>query len=153
MSATQPTGAPAQRALAWGSVLVWVGIILVLSGDDFSAGTTSRFLGPFLQWLFPDLSPERFEAIHFAVRKGAHAFEYGVLALLAQRAFRLDGVGEGWYGVAGAMALVSAIAGADELRQSLSMARTGARSDIALDVAGGAAALAIGAAFRRLRFW
>ena len=63
--------------LAWLLVAAWAGVILLLSGEHFSAGATSRFLGPLLGWLVPE-DPELRLKLHFWVRKSAHVIEYGI---------------------------------------------------------------------------
>ncbi len=136
-------------AAAWLAAGLWTAVVLTLSGDSFSADSTSRFLGPLLRWLLPGLSPEGLAAVHTAVRKGAHVFEYGVLALLAARAAARSWGRAPALPAAAALAIVLAVAGVDESRQARSGARTGAASDVALDCAGGAAALLLRAALLR----
>ena len=70
----------------WVALMALTVLIWSLGGDEFSSVATSRFLRPLLDWLFPGLSAERLDAVHFAIRKGAHALEYGVHALLTLRA-------------------------------------------------------------------
>jgi hypothetical protein len=66
-----------------------------LDGADFSASSdshsyehSSRFVEPFLHWLFPRMPQARVEAIHHIIRKCGHLTEYAVLALLLWRAVR-----------------------------------------------------------------
>lgn len=140
-----------RRLRAWLAVGLWTGCVWLLSSDSFSAPTTSRFLGPLLQWLFPGSAPQLLEAIHFAIRKGAHLAEYAVLAALTFRALRI-GTPRGALGSA-ALAFVFAlsVAGADELRQSRSRLRTGAAGDVGWDAAGAASALTLLVLRARLR--
>jgi VanZ family protein len=70
----------------WISVIAWVLVIFIASGDLMSAEHTSRFLGPFLLWLKPDISVETLAQIQFCVRKAAHLTEYAILALVVCRA-------------------------------------------------------------------
>ena len=149
-------GGPPQRqvntvkaALAWAAILAWIALILTFSGADFSDASTSRFVGPLVRWLFPDVSPATLATTHFAVRKTAHAVEYGVLALLALlallRSFRLSLRGS----IVLALAIVTVVGTADEANQARLAVRTGSPWDVMLDLAGGVLALAILVAWRR----
>ena len=145
----------AALSLVWLAVVAWVATIHALAGDDFSASSTSRFLGPLLRWLFPEAGPELLERVHFALRKGAHFVEYALLGLLCMRALRLSAarvVRSGRFlrllrqrvWIAGAsVLLVFAVAIADESRQARSSQRTGAALDVGLDLGGGIAAGAL----------
>ena len=137
---------------AWLAVALWTALVWTLSSDAFSAGETSRLIGPLLRLLFPGLDADSIERIHFAIRKAAHATEYGVLALLVLRALRVGAraVLRPWiWSAALALAFAASVATADELRQARSEARTGAPGDVALDAAGAATALAGALALRR----
>ena len=149
-------GGPPQRrvnavkaALAWAAILAWIALINTFSGEGFSDASTSRFIGPLVRWLFPDVSPATLAAIHFVVRKTAHAAEYGVLALLAlvalRRSFRLSLRGS----IVLALAIVTVVGTADEAHQARLAVRTGSPWDVMLDLAGGVLALAILVAWRR----
>ncbi|MCZ6784519.1 MAG: VanZ family protein [Proteobacteria bacterium] len=126
----------------WGAVVAWTWLIWGLGGDDFSLASTSRILGPLLQWLFPGISPESLEIVHIAVRKGFHALEYAALALLALRALLLTWALPAARGAALALAFTLAVAASDEARQAWSGAREGAWADVVLDLAGAGAAVA-----------
>jgi VanZ family protein len=127
---------------AWTPVVLWTGVILGLSSDDFSASETSRIIGPLLAWLFPDTSEETRTYMLFVIRKTAHVTEYGILYLLARRPLRLSSPHwPAWGNALGALSFVLLIASYDEFRQSLSLQRTGVASDVALDFSGGLLAL------------
>ncbi len=127
------------RALrAWLAVAACVGVILAFSGDDFSAQSTSRILGPLLRWLFPDLHHATLHAIHLWVRKAAHVTEYAALGLLAFRALRLSLAITLPRSALLGLGVVLAVAAADELRQSFLASRTGSIADVGFDLAGGA---------------
>jgi VanZ family protein len=127
---------PALRA--WLAVAACIAVILAFSGDEFSAGSTSRILGPLLGWLFPEIRPATLHAIHLAVRKAAHVTEYAVLGLLAFRALRLSlAVSLPRTALLG-LAIVLAVSATDELRQSFLATRTGSIFDVGFDLAGGA---------------
>ncbi|MEY2563723.1 MAG: hypothetical protein QOH88_1916 [Verrucomicrobiota bacterium] len=119
----------------WIPVAVWMGLIFLASGDLMSAEHTSRFIGPFLRWLNPDVSPATIASVQFVVRKCAHVTEYAILAALLYRAFRQSG-GLGRF--ARAIAFISAAVYAcfDEFHQSFIPSRTGALQDVAIDCAG-----------------
>ncbi len=122
---------------AWLLLLVWFAAIWAFSGEAFSAHSTSRFLGPLLRWLFSEISAAELRSFQFAVRKGAHVFEYAVLSLLAYRALRFSLDAAPWSLTALALTLVLTVASADELHQSQLAARTGSFIDVALNLAGG----------------
>jgi VanZ family protein len=138
-----------KAALAWAATFAWIALITAFSGEGFSDASTSRFIGPLVRWLFPDVSPAMLAAIHFVVRKTAHAVEYGVLALLAwlalRRSFRLSPRRSAVL----ALAIVSAVGIADEAHQMRLATRTGSPLDVMLDLAGGALALSILFSWRR----
>ena len=114
------------------------------STGNFSAGNTSRIIGPLVLWLFPDTAPETLLAIHGITRKIAHLTEYAILALLAARAFRgssRQGLRERWFYASLVLVIVYALL--DEYHQSFVPTRTGTIYDSLIDVAGGFAALLI----------
>lgn len=129
----------------WLPVLLWLAVIFTFSGDAGSTRHTSRFIGPLLRWLNPNISDGSVERIQFVIRKTAHATEYGVLALLVWRALRQPRRGDRrpWNrrqaGLAFAVAAVFAMS--DEWHQSFVRDRQGQFVDVALDCAGAAAAL------------
>ena len=118
----------------WAALMALTVLIWSLGGDEFSSVATSRFLRPLLDWLFPGFSAERLDAVHFAIRKGAHALEYGVHALLTLRAVA------GYLGSSRsrsailAIAFALALAAGDDGRQSFSDTRGGAWTDVLLDL-------------------
>ena len=72
----------------WLPVLIWMALIFSASADSHSYEHSSRFVEPFLHWLFPQMPQTRVEKIHHLIRKCAHLTEYAVLALLLWRAVR-----------------------------------------------------------------
>jgi VanZ family protein len=114
------------------------------STGNFSAGNTSRIIGPLVLWLFPNTSPETMLVIHAVTRKIAHFAEYALLGILAARAFRgspREGLRERWFPAALVLVIVYALA--DEYHQSFVPSRTGTIYDSLIDMAGGLAALVI----------
>ena len=71
----------------YGPLVLWMIIISIASTAEFSAENTSRFLGPLVRWLFPNITDSRMAALHFLMRKAGHFTEYAVLGFLARRAF------------------------------------------------------------------
>jgi VanZ family protein len=114
------------------------------STGNFSAGNTSRIIGPLVLWLFPDTSPETLLTIHGITRKIAHLAEYALLGILAARAFRgssRESLRERWF--LASLVLVIVYALLDEYHQSFVPSRTGTIFDSLIDIAGGFAALLI----------
>jgi VanZ family protein len=137
------------RGAAWTLVAACTGTIWMLSGDDFSADTTGSFLLPLLHWLFPELHGATLWRLHHFVRKAAHFSEYAALGLLAFRALWLTLESTAQRVAALSLLLALAVAGIDEARQSLSLARTGSIWDVALDLCGAAAAVLLLLLLRR----
>ena len=134
----------------WLAVAACIGVILLFSSDEFSAGSTSRIIGPLLRWLFPDLSPVALHALHGWVRKTAHVLEYAALGLLALRALRLSLAASLAHVSLGSLAIVLAVAATDELRQSFIASRTGSIVDVGIDLAGGALGVCLLVALHRI---
>ncbi len=129
---------------AFAPLAVWIGAVFVMSGSGASMAETSRFIGPLIRWIYPDISPETLRVIHVGVRKLAHVFEYSVLAFLSVRAFSLFAghrLGNWRYLVA--LIPVVVVASVDEYRQSLDVTRTGTIDDVILDIASGMLVIAL----------
>jgi VanZ family protein len=118
----------------WAALMALTVLIWNLGSDDFSSIETSRFLRPLLDWLFPGLSAEGLDAVHFAVRKGAHALEYGVHAVLTLRAVVITWGLSFPRSAILAIAFALALAACDEGRQSFSDTRGGSWTDVLLDL-------------------
>ena len=132
----------------WLPVLLWMTLIFSASADAHSYEHSSRFLVPFLQWLFPQMSPAHIEDIHHAIRKCCHLTEYAILALLVWRALHQSKTGLpawSWPKVGGTLLVVFLYAATDEYHQSFVPTRTALVSDVFIDTAGGAIGL--------LAFW
>ena len=120
----------------WLPVLAWMLVIFAASTDLMSAQHTSRFIGPFLLWVNPNLSAESIAQVQFAVRKAAHVTEYAILAALTLRALH-RGVGAlRIEHVASAFLIASGYAALDEYHQSFVASRTGSPIDVAIDASG-----------------
>ena len=113
-------------------------LIFIASTDLMSAQHTSRFIGPFLRWLIPDISLEGITAVQFAVRKAAHVTEYGILAFLLARALHRGTGAFGWRKGGIALAIAAGYAALDEYHQSFVASRTGSPRDVLIDASGAA---------------
>ncbi|MFN2502187.1 MAG: VanZ family protein [Pyrinomonadaceae bacterium] len=130
------------RTIRYAPLLFWIAVIFYLSSSQGSMEQTSRFIGPFLKWLFPAAPPETLEYYHGFVRKLAHFAVYAVLSLLAVRAFygsSAQALRSRW-GLA-AIFVVLSVAVMDEINQSQNPLRTGSPFDVVIDLTGGAFAI------------
>jgi VanZ family protein len=119
----------------WVPVILWMTVIFVASTDLMSGTHTSRFIGPFLRWLSPEISAETIAALQLLIRKAAHVTEYAVLAGLLLRAVRAHGTGKFWQ-IGLVLMIASLSATLDEFHQSFVASRTGSPSDVLIDVCG-----------------
>lgn len=135
---------------AYAPVLLWIGVIFLMSSPEASFSQTSRIIGPLLHFFYPSIAPETEALIHGYVRKTAHFSEYAVLAFLACRAcsFSTSLFVRKWRYLLPLM-LVIAIASLDEFNQSFEASRTSSVWDVALDISGGMAMLIFLWAVRR----
>jgi VanZ family protein len=113
-----------------------------------SSSRTSRFIGPILRWLSPDISSEAVERVQWVVRKSGHVLEYAVLSLLLWRALGQpgrkcratgeDGELDGWQWGPAFWALLGSFlfAVSDEWHQSWVPSRGASFGDVMLDTAG-----------------
>lgn len=139
-----PSRTPPKTISRYLPLIAWMAFISFASTGNFSAGNTSRIIGPLVLWLFPDTSPETMLAIHAVTRKIAHLAEYALLGLLSARAFRgspSPGLRQRWFPASLALVVVYALV--DEYHQSFVPSRTGSIYDSLIDIAGGFAALVI----------
>ena len=126
------------RIARYAPLLLWIGVIFLLSGSLGAASNTSLIIRPLLLWLFPDITEPSIRVVQFWVRKTAHFTAYGMLGFLAIRAFSRSSYAmlRNWR-FAFALLLVSLVATADEINQSFLSSRTGAATDVLLDISGG----------------
>jgi VanZ family protein len=132
------------RVWRYGALLLWMVFISFASGSEFSALNTSTVVRPLVLWFFPNISDERLAAIHFLIRKAAHFTEYGVLALLASRAFTTSShafIHRYWFQLG--LLLVVCYSLLDEFHQSFVPSRTASVYDSVIDMAGGVTVLLI----------
>ena len=134
-------------------LVLWLGLIFFASTGEFSAENTSLIIGPLLHWLFPNISDERVNLVHFFVRKLAHFTEYAVLALLAVRAFTNsshEAIRRRWFLLS--LLLIALYALSDEFHQSFVTTRTASLYDSLIDTSGGLTALLLLAYRHKKRF-
>ncbi|MDQ3220565.1 MAG: VanZ family protein [Acidobacteriota bacterium] len=132
------------RVMRYGPLILWVGVIMLLSSGQASMGETSRFIRPVLEFLFPSAAPETLLLYHGYIRKSAHLAEYAVLALLVLRALTRSHLQTLFkYRYLISMMIVFLVSGVDELNQSFISSRTGSIQDVILDGLGGLAALSV----------
>ena len=125
-------------------MLLWIGVIFIMSSGQGSMAETSRFIRPIIQFFFPSAAPDTFLIVHAFIRKTAHFVEYAVLSLFAVRAFSRSSIDilRNYWGLF-TLALVVLIAVIDESNQSFEVSRTGSFRDVVLDISGGAAAIIV----------
>jgi VanZ family protein len=133
-----------RRLWAYGPLVLWLGFIFLASTDLLSATHTGSTLRAVLMWLFPGISASTVNTVHFLVRKAGHFSEYGVLALLAARAFYLTPstiLNRHWFLCS--LCLVAGYALTDEYHQSFVPTRTASIYDSMIDTAGGVTVLIV----------
>jgi VanZ family protein len=145
------TGSPTsitRRIWRYGPLLLWILFISFASTGGFSASKTSQIFRPLLLWLFPTLSDDRLETLHFLTRKLGHFTEYAILAYLARRAFitsSYDFVQRKWFQLGLVLVVIYALL--DEFHQRFEPTRTASIYDSGIDILGGLTVLLL------CRFW
>lgn len=135
---------PARKLLYWLPPFLWMSAIFVFSTDLFSANHTGGLLAKILYWLVPDLSPGRFEMIHFLIRKAGHFSVYAILAFLLIRAFRYGSIFRWrWKWAFYSLLVVGIYALLDEYHQTFTQQRTGSIYDSLIDFTGGTCMLIV----------
>ncbi len=126
---------------AWIAAILWLIVIAIESTAMLSSNNTSRILYPLLHYLF-GMDWERFEYWHFFIRKGGHVVGYGILSILAFRAWRETFPALGnplwtvrWASIA--VLMTAFVASLDEWHQSFIPSRTGRWQDVVLDSCAG----------------
>ena len=142
----------------WLPVILWMGVIFLVSTDLGSAGHTSRIIEPLLRWIKQDITLGALDLVQTIVRKGAHLTEYAILALLILRAINLSRSnqheiqGMRYFRSAGLALLIAATyASTDEFHQSFIPSRTPSIYDVMIDTSGAFAAVTAAVLWRRLR--
>ena len=148
------TGGNQQRSRFWryAPLAAWLCFIFFASTGELSAENTSLIVRPLLLWLFPHISEEQIKLAHFIVRKAAHFTEYGILALLATRAFVNSShsiLRRQWFWFS--FLLIAFYALSDEFHQRFVPSRTASIYDSLIDMSGGLTALLLVALWRKRR--
>jgi VanZ family protein len=139
-----------RRIRRYAPLVIWMVFIFFASTAEFSAGNTSRIIGPLLRWLFPNISEEQLTLAHFITRKVAHFAEYAILAWLAARAFTTSSrqaLRRQWFLISLLLVIIYSLS--DEYHQSFVPSRTGSIYDSLIDISGGLTALLIYALWRK----
>ena len=119
-----------------------------------SSSQTSPFLNSLFVWLLPTASVDELKQLLFATRKGAHAAEYALLAVLIYRALQLSSSEDvrkrTWVLTLFAWLLAILYAASDEWHQSFVPSRTAALGDVLIDSTGAALGLLVLRFFGRI---
>lgn len=144
---------PGAMLIAWLPVVLWMGVIFWLSGDQFSDERTASWLAgsPLLSVL--GLPPAVIDVVNLIVRKCAHFVEYALLSMLAYRAMCRSFAAPARRALAVAIVLAVSVASIDEMHQATTATRSGSPKDVVLDSAGALAGALTGATYlyRRAR--
>lgn len=138
------TLAAAPPLARWAVVAAWMLLIFSLSAQSESGEHSRSLVGSLFAlfgWSGDDASLRPYE---FALRKGAHFTEYAVLAGLLYWALPGHGLGR----LAAAWAIATGYAASDEWHQAFVPHRGPSPTDVAIDSAGAATALALIAALK-----
>lgn len=109
----------------WLPALAWSAVILIASGEQFSAASSGG-------WFHDLFGVELPYVVHVLFRKSVHVIAYGILGALAIRAAEKKWI---------ALAYALLIAVIDETHQSTLASRTGSPWDVLLDMIGAAIAV------------
>ncbi len=119
----------------WIAAGLWILLIAIESTSYLSSANTSRFLYPFLHFLF-GLDYGRFLVFHHYLRKTGHFVGYFILSLLLFRSWRVTlPVSSPWalrWATLGFF-MSSLVASLDEWHQTFIPSRTGTVRDVILD--------------------
>jgi VanZ family protein len=126
----------------WSPPIIWMSAIFFFSTDIFSGNNTGSLLWEVLGFIYPGLTHELFNSIHFYLRKAGHFSVYAILALLLFRGFRSGAVTRWrWNWALASLLVVVFYATLDEYHQTFTRHRSGSIYDSMIDASGGVAAL------------
>jgi VanZ family protein len=136
----------------WSPPIIWMSAIFFFSTDIFSGDNTGSLLRSIVEFIYPGVTPELFDLIHFCIRKAGHLTVYSILALLLFRAFR-SGAAARWRlrWALSSMLVVFCYAALDEFHQSFTRHRTASVYDSMIDASGAVVTLVLLWLFRRKR--
>lgn len=124
------------RFWTFAPVFVWIGVIFFFSSPQGAMTETSRFIGPLINFFFPDMAETNRQLVHLYVRKTAHFTEYAILAFLTARMCAASLPLARWRYLLPVL-LVAVIASLDEFNQSFIASRSSSVWDVLLDISGG----------------
>jgi VanZ family protein len=125
---------------AWLPVALWAALIFFFSTDAGSMENTGGILASLLSALYPDLTADQLNSIHFVTRKLAHWTEYFVFSLLIVRALQRSSHSQPQpvaRHIGLTLAIVILYAAGDEWHQGFVPSRTGSPADVVIDSFGG----------------
>ena len=131
---------------SWLPVFLWASVIFFFSTDIFSSANTAGALGPILQQIFPQLTPDHIDRIHAVIRKLGHFTEYFIFGWLLWRALRSHDAMPSRR-LALSIVITLLYAASDEWHQSFVPSRTSSMIDVLIDTIGSIC----GISFARLR--
>ena len=124
----------------WLPVVLWMGLIFIMSTSAGSATHTGRILAYLMGFLWPQAPQPTVELIQFLIRKAGHFSEYAVLAWLLCRSWSAVGpltiTQSRWKSALAAILIAMLYAGSDEWHQSFVPGRSAAVRDVLLDSTG-----------------
>jgi VanZ family protein len=128
-------------------LILWMGLIFGMSthvgASPNSASLLAQLLGRFAPGVLAGLSAEKLDLLNFLFRKLGHMCEYGMLTILAVRAFHRDQPGWRARSGLGAIGFSLLYAASDEWHQRFVADRTGTIADVGVDAIGVALAVAL----------
>jgi len=129
----------------WLPAILWMALIFAGSTDVLSDANTSRFIVPFLHWIYPHISDHAANVINIGIRKLGHVSEYLILAMLLWRALLQ---GANWKArlsilFVATLLACAAFAAGDEFHQSFVPTRTPSIRDVLIDICGALVGIAI----------
>ncbi|MCU1286479.1 MAG: hypothetical protein JWO13_2829 [Acidobacteriales bacterium] len=121
----------------WGPAFGWLIAIAIFSTEEASAANTGSILLHILRFLHLKLSFHTFTLLHGLIRKSAHFCVYALLSGLFFRAWRGPfRFGWRWTWMLLALAVCLVTSSSDEIHQLFTPGRTGAATDVLLDMSG-----------------
>jgi VanZ family protein len=145
---------PGRLCKYWLPLILWMVVIFSASTQLGAPANTSRFFRPLMHWLFPGMSEDKIERIHYVVRKTAHCVEYALLGVLAWRVVHFDPAFASfslrrhcWF----VLLFCLLYASSDEFHQSFVPTRQSAVQDVLLDMCGAGFGLLAALCVRKVR--
>lgn len=134
----------------WAPPIIWMSAIFFFSTDIFSGDNTGSLLWKVVVFIYPGVTQELFDSIHFYIRKAGHFTEYAILALLLFRAFRSGACARWrWKWAISSLLVAFLHASLDEYHQTLTRHRTGSIYDSLIDTSGAMTAMVLLWLFRK----